>query len=83
MGQLYSLGSAPTYRPYCDQCGEKIVPYPLTLGQARKVADAHCRSRRHEVRVEPWAAFNLVELVEWAKVMADFDRPTRDESEAP
>jgi hypothetical protein len=56
------------YRPYCDPCGDKLVPFPITLHQARLMAQAHANRERHTVRVEPWDSYNLIEAVEPAPV---------------
>jgi hypothetical protein len=51
------------YRPFCDRCGSKLTSSALPLGQARRVAEAHARNTGHDVRIEPWESFALIELV--------------------
>jgi hypothetical protein len=79
------------YRPYCDRCGDRLCSSPLRLGQARLLAEGHARRTRHDVRIEPWDSFALVELVAAQELGGPFagqpptppDRPTRSQHEDP
>ena len=51
------------YRPYCDDCGERVWEYPISLGRARAVAQAHANATGHPTRIEPWDSYALIELV--------------------
>jgi hypothetical protein len=51
------------YRPFCDRCADKLASSALRLGQARRIAEAHARNTHHDVRIEPWDSFQLIELV--------------------
>lgn len=51
------------YRPFCDACGEKLVSSAVRLHQARLLAEHHARKAQHDVRIEPWDSFQLIELV--------------------
>lgn len=44
----------------------------LRLGQARALAATHARAHRHDVRIEPWESFALVELVAAAEFGGPF-----------
>jgi hypothetical protein len=73
------------YRPYCDHCGDKLCNTALRLGQARLLAEGHARRTHHDVRIEPWDSFQLIELVTAAESGGPFagqpptppDRPSR------
>lgn len=51
------------YRPYCDVCGDKLANSALRLEQARRLALGHARRYHHNVRIEPWDSFQLIETV--------------------
>lgn len=79
------------YRPFCDRCGDSLCSSALRLGQARQLAEGHARRTRHDVRIEPWDSFALIELVSAAEAGGPFagqpptpvDRPRTPHTEDP
>jgi hypothetical protein len=51
------------YRPFCDRCGDKLASSAVRLDDARRLAQAHAQRTHHDVRIEPWDSFALIELV--------------------
>lgn len=66
------------YRPYCDECGERLWDFPITLHRARLVAQSHANATEHVVRVEPWDSYQLVDLIR----PVPLDPPVEDDGDA-